>query len=137
MIKYTIAEKLFVTPIRKVFSGAYFGYSVVHEARHATNYEMCFTMNYNGYPPPFNSEVKGRGIKIDMGILNFRIKDRTQPGSNIELAIPSTDGSNSKDIIVPFDNSATALLLRSFKTDSVYEIKEYLLDLIQDAIARS
>ena len=137
MIKYTIAEELFITPVREVFSEDYFGYSVVHEAKCATGYEICFTIDYAKQPSLFSSDIKKHGIKIDMDMLNFRIKDHTQSGSNIELVIPATSRKSGRRLVVPFDNSATALLLESCKTNSIHKINDYFIGLIQNAIALS
>jgi len=136
MLKHSIAERLFLEPIKEVFCGAFFGYSIIHEAGGTSGcHEVVFSLD--GTWSPFTYELERHGIKIDMGMLDFRIYDhRTQVGSNIEMIISDAKGKDKKPLVVSFDNSASALLIETHRELAIGEIKEYLIDLIREAMAK-
>lgn len=132
MIKYTIAEKLFVTPAREVFSGGYFGYSLLHESKSGLGYQMWFSLN--GNESPFTHDLKRHGMNIDTKLLGIEICQPQDRESSIEMIMPNVKRKNQGRLKIPFDCSAATLLVESYKTNKIGDIKEHLIDLIRNAI---
>jgi hypothetical protein len=133
MINYTIAEKLFIAPAREVFSGGYFGYSLIHESKSGLDYQMWFSLC--GTESPFIYDLKRHGLNIDVNSLNIEICHPQGRESRIEMIMPEVKSKDGRcRLRIPLDCSAAALLIESYRTNAIGDIKEHLIDLIRNAI---